>query len=65
MHKVSVFQFYEKPSYNFGRRISPLRGTREAISKYNGEVIEDSAEEVDDELLDENKEFLKSWEGDA
>jgi hypothetical protein len=54
MAHTTVYRYRWWDTSNDSNDIRPVRGTREAIERISGEIIEESAEEVDTSLLDGN-----------
>ena len=51
---VTIYRFRKYDVTTDENKVRPLRATREAIENLKGEIIEESAEEIDSSLLDGN-----------
>lgn len=54
MTRATVYRYRWYDVSTDSNDVRPMRGTREAIDRISGEIIEESAEEVDASLLDGN-----------
>ena len=54
MTSATVYRYRWYDISTDANEVRPIRGTREAIDCISGEIIEDSAEEIDASLLDGN-----------
>jgi len=54
MGMTTIYRFKKYNINTDENKIRPLRATREAIENLQGEIIEESAEEIDSGLLDDN-----------
>ena len=54
MANVTVYRYKSYDVSTDKNNVRPLRATRAAIEEIRGEIIEDSAEEIESSLLDGN-----------
>ncbi|WP_395065541.1 hypothetical protein [Paraburkholderia silvatlantica] len=54
MTRATVYRYKWYDVSTDSNKVRPMRGTREAIDRISGDIIEESAEEVDASLLDGN-----------
>ncbi|MCQ0034657.1 MULTISPECIES: hypothetical protein [Burkholderia] len=54
MTRTTVYRYRWWDVSTDSNEVRPMRGTREAIGRISGEIIEESAEDIDASLLDGN-----------